>query len=271
MSQKDKILLHLWFDTEAMAAAEYYTNIFPDSKLLQRVELKDTPSGEVELVSFSLAGVRFEAISAGPFLKINDSIRIIVFCDSIDERNGYKEKLADEVIFDGEIIWLKDSFGVYWGLTVRQSGEFANLPKVCPLIDGYGFAEEMCQYYQKEFSTKSSVLVEKLGNWQVLKVADQPLILANITQGKSQYTGALSLLYLCENQAEIDSFYNGFSADASSEQCGWLVDKYGISWQIVPRIFLDFASQLSTEEYQRVNQQILKMKKIVLADLGIIS
>ena len=56
-------------------------------------------------------------------------------------------------------------------------------------------------------------------------------------------------------QKEIDSFYQGFSAEVESEQCGWLVDKYGISWQIVPRIFLDFATKLSPATYQKINQQ----------------
>lgn len=56
-------------------------------------------------------------------------------------------------------------------------------------------------------------------------------------------------------QKEIDSFYQGFSAEVESEQCGWIVDKYGISWQIVPRIFLDFATKLSPAIYQKINQQ----------------
>ena len=56
-------------------------------------------------------------------------------------------------------------------------------------------------------------------------------------------------------QKEIDSFYQGFSAEAASEQCGWIVDKYGISWQIVPRMFLDFATKLSPTTYQKINQQ----------------
>lgn len=94
------------------------------------------------------------------------------------------------------------------------------------------------------------------------------IIFADISHGPSQYTGALSLLYLCENQQEIDSFYQGFSAEVESEQCGWLVDKNGISWQIVPRIFLDFATKLSPAIYQKINQQILTMKKIEIAQIG---
>ena len=66
---------------------------------------------------------------------------------------------------------------------------------------------------------------------------------------------------------KIDSFYQGFSAEVESEQCGWIVDKYGISWQIVPRMFLDFATKLSPTTYQKINQQILTMKKIEIAQI----
>lgn len=68
-------------------------------------------------------------------------------------------------------------------------------------------------------------------------------------------------------QKEIDSFYQEFSAEVESEQCGWIVDKYRISWQIVPRIFLDFATKLSPSTYQKINQQILTMKKIEIAQI----
>ncbi|MDZ5501314.1 VOC family protein [Enterococcus cecorum] len=60
---------------------------------------------------------------------------------------------------------------------------------------------------------------------------------------------------------------SGGSAEAASEQCGWIVDKYGISWQIVPRMFLDFAQKLSPTTYQKINQQILTMKKIEIAQI----
>ncbi|XBG72074.1 VOC family protein [Enterococcus cecorum] len=52
-------------------------------------------------------------------------------------------------------------------------------------------------------------------------------------------------------QKEIDSFYQGFSAEVESEQCGWIVNKYGISWQIVPRMFLDFATKLSPRSIKK--------------------
>ena len=266
MKQKEKVVLHLWFNTQAMEAVQFYTSIFQNSKVIQSVKFSDTPSGEVELVSFSLENVRFEAISAGSFLSINDSMRLVVFCQSQEERDGYVNKLTGKVRSADNMTMVEDRFGVHW-LFIMTSSQTKQLPKICPLVDAYGKAREMHDYYHGEFATKTDVMSYEHNHWYVLELAGNPIIFADISYGPSQYTGALSLLYLCENQLEIDSFYQGFSAEAASEQCGWIVDKYGISWQIVPRMFLDFATKLSPVTYQKINQQILTMKKIEIAQI----
>ena len=161
---------------------------------------------------------------------------------------------------------VEDRFGVHW-LLVMESDQTKQLPKICPLVDAYGKAREMHDYYHGEFSAKKDVTSFEHNRWYVLNLDNNPIIFADISNGKSQYTGALSLLYLCENQQEIDLFYQGFSAETASEQCGWIVDKYGISWQIVPRMFLYFAQKLSPATYQKINQQILTMKKIEIAQI----
>lgn len=153
MKQKEKVVLHLWFDTQAMEASQFYTSIFQNSKVNQSVKFSDTPSGEVELVSFSLENVRFEAISAGPFLSINDSMRLVVFCQSQEERDEYVNKLAGKICSAENMTMVEDRFGVHW-LFVMVSSQTKQLPKICPLVDAYGKAKEMCDYYQGEFATK---------------------------------------------------------------------------------------------------------------------
>src|SRR5581483_5017385 len=79
-----KILPHLWFDKEAKEAAEFYTSIFPRSRVTHVSTLHDTPSGDCDLVSFELSGFKFMAISAGPFFKLNPSISFFLNFDSSD-------------------------------------------------------------------------------------------------------------------------------------------------------------------------------------------
>src|SRR3989338_8230586 len=98
-----KIVPHLWFDTEAKKAAEFYTSIFSDpavakamagkSKITNINTLHDTPSGDCDVVSFKILGYSFMAMSAGPLFKINPSISFTVSCDSIEEVNRLWEKL----------------------------------------------------------------------------------------------------------------------------------------------------------------------------------
>jgi predicted 3-demethylubiquinone-9 3-methyltransferase (glyoxalase superfamily) len=110
---KQKIVPHLWFDTEAKEAARFYCSVFPDSKVLSITKLHDTPSGECDVVSFSLSGQLFMAISAGPLFKFNESISFIVNCDTQEEINYYWEQLS-AVPEAEQCGWLKDQFGLSW-------------------------------------------------------------------------------------------------------------------------------------------------------------
>ena len=80
-----KIIPHLWFDKEAKEAAEFYVSIFPNSKVTNVTRIRDTPSGDCDLVSFELNGQPFMAISAGPFFKFNKSISFMGHCNTQEE------------------------------------------------------------------------------------------------------------------------------------------------------------------------------------------
>jgi len=79
---KQKIVPHLWYDKEAKEAAEFYASVFPDSRVRNITTLRDTPSGDCDVVSFELAGQPFMAISAGPLFKFNESISFMVYCET---------------------------------------------------------------------------------------------------------------------------------------------------------------------------------------------
>lgn len=79
-----KITPHLWFDKEANEAAEFYTSLFPESKITHKSVLRNTPSGDCDLLSFELAGQPFMAISGGPLFKFNPSVSFHVKCGTIE-------------------------------------------------------------------------------------------------------------------------------------------------------------------------------------------
>jgi predicted 3-demethylubiquinone-9 3-methyltransferase (glyoxalase superfamily) len=82
-----------------------------------------------------------------------------------------------------------------------------------------------------------------------------------------KFNESVSFYVECDNQAEVDYFWERLSAAAESEQCGWLKDKYGLSWQIVPRQLGELLSDKDRPRALRVLNAMLKMKKIVIADL----
>lgn len=105
---------HLWFDTQAREAAEFYTSIFPDSRVMNVTTLHDTPSGSADVVTFELAGQQFMAISAGPIFTFNESVSFIVKCDTQDEIDSYWEQLTADGGQEGVCGWLKDKYGLSW-------------------------------------------------------------------------------------------------------------------------------------------------------------
>jgi predicted 3-demethylubiquinone-9 3-methyltransferase (glyoxalase superfamily) len=77
-----------------------------------------------------------------------------------------------------------------------------------------------------------------------------------------KHTPAMSLSVDCESQAEVDRLWDKLTSGGQESQCGWLTDKYGVSWQLVPKDLLDMMQDKDPEKSKRVTQALMKMKKI---------
>lgn len=83
-----------------------------------------------------------------------------------------------------------------------------------------------------------------------------------------KFNEAVSMFVNCEDQAEVDYFWNALTADGGEESmCGWLKDRFGLSWQIVPKQLGELRGDPDSEKWGRVMQAMLQMKKIIVADL----
>jgi predicted 3-demethylubiquinone-9 3-methyltransferase (glyoxalase superfamily) len=108
-----RITSHLWFDKEAKEAAQFYTSIFPNSKIKNITTIHDTPSGSADIVNIELLGQEFTLISAGPLFKFNEAISFMVHCDTQEEIDYYWEKLSADPKAE-QCGWLKDKYGLSW-------------------------------------------------------------------------------------------------------------------------------------------------------------
>jgi predicted 3-demethylubiquinone-9 3-methyltransferase (glyoxalase superfamily) len=297
---------HLWFDTQAKEAAEFYASLFPDSSITNSTTLRNTPSGDCDVVSFKLWGMSFMAISAGPLFKANPSISFMVNFDPSQMENA-REKLdeiwsklseggtalmaLDTYPFSERYGWIEDRYGISWQLILTDpTGEPRPfiIPSLLFVTETCDQTEEATDFYLSVFKnapsasagqTKRGIIARYpagmepnkegavmftdftlLGQW--LSAMD-----ASSAMHKFAFNEAVSLIVNCDTQEEIDYYWEKLSAVPESEQCGWLKDKYGVSWQIVPTQMERMMTQGTQEQIDRITQVFLPMKKLVIADL----
>jgi predicted 3-demethylubiquinone-9 3-methyltransferase (glyoxalase superfamily) len=119
------IVPNLWFDTEAEEAAEFYTSLFEDSKIVNVMRYGDAgprPSGMVMTVTFRLLGQDFTAINGGPEFKFTEAVSLLVNCDTQDEVDYLWDKLSDGGE-KGPCGWLKDRYGLSWQIVPNRLDE----------------------------------------------------------------------------------------------------------------------------------------------------
>ena len=131
ISADAKIVPHLWFDKEAVEAANFYVSLFPDSHVDSVTPLPADspagPAGSVQVVEFTLAGQPFMAINAGPLDPFNHAISFIVNCADQAEVDRYWEALGRGGTIE-ECGWLKDRYGVSWQIVPTVLGELMKGP-----------------------------------------------------------------------------------------------------------------------------------------------
>lgn len=149
----------------------------------------------------------------------------------------------------------------------------ATVSKITPFITYDGKAEDAARYYVSLFADSKIVHVQKNPtNDQAMTVtfelAGQKFIALNAGGPDFALTNGVSLLVDCDDQAEVDRYWNALTADGGKAlACGWCKDRFGLSWQIVPRQFFQLLSSADAAQSSRVMGAMLKMTKFVVADL----
>jgi predicted 3-demethylubiquinone-9 3-methyltransferase (glyoxalase superfamily) len=287
VSTSQKIVPHLWFDKEAVEAATFYVSSFPGSHLINATTLRDTPSGDCDVVSFELAGYAFQAISAGPFFTPNPSISFIVYLPTSAQVDTLWSRLSDggETLmplesypFSARYGWVQDRFGISWQLTLSEhsSASLTIIPALLFIGDNYGKAEEALHFYTSVFNASRIGEIRRYGPDQapdregMILLADFVLEHQSFIMSESAFphefgfNGAISFMVNCETQKEIDHYWECLSAVPEAEQCGWLKDRYGVSWQIVPAVMEEMLRHGAPEQIARLTQTFLPMKKFDL-------
>ncbi|HEX8812557.1 MAG TPA: VOC family protein, partial [Terracidiphilus sp.] len=264
-------------------------SLFPGSRITNITTLTNTPSGDCDVISFDLAGQSFMAISAGPLFRFNPSVSFHIRCSSPQEVDALWERLSpggkvlmplDSYPFSKRYGWLEDRYGLSWQVIFNTSSPVVQklVPALLFVGPVCGKAEEAIEFYASVFrnapgaaqaGATAAVVDSRYGNGEepdkagTVRYAHFSLLghdFAAMDSARGHNFGfneAISFMVPCDTQEEIDYFSDKLSADPKSEQCGWLKDKYGLSWQISPVLMQELLGGNDRARIDRVTQAFL--------------
>jgi len=286
--QNTKIVPHLWFDREAVEAVNFYTSVFQNSSLLDHSVISGTPSGDVDIITFQLSGQKFMAINAGPTFKLNESISFFVYCGSEKEIDRLCESLSEggSVIFplakydwSPKYAWVKDKFGLSWQLDIEDINSPQKiLPSLLFVNEKSAMVKQAIGYYKSVFPD-TKVIMETPWHPEANK-PDGSLLFAQFrlagylfnAMSSNQhhdydFNEALSFMVYCDTQEEVDYFWIKLSEGGEEQPCGWVKDRFGVSWQVVPLGLDKMMATKDKEKLDRVTQVMLQMMKLDIKEL----
>jgi predicted 3-demethylubiquinone-9 3-methyltransferase (glyoxalase superfamily) len=288
-----KLTPNIWFNNDAERAAQFYASVFGNASVGD-VSRYDRPNdaaswqGEesVLTVAFEIEGTKFMGLNGGPQFRPNPSISFLVLCDTKEEADGLWANLSQ----DGSVLmelgkypfsehygWTADTYDVSWQLMLADD-HYPFRHKVTPTLmfvgDVCGLAEDAMQFYASVFPESkvgdiarypAGMEPDKEGtvmHGAVTLAGQEFSTMDSARTHRFSFNEGVSFIIDCEQQREIDYFWDKLTADGGTESmCGWCKDKYGVSWQVIPRTLPRLIKNESAM------QAMLQMKRIVLADL----
>ena len=268
----------LWFDGQAAEAAAFYCSVFPDSAITQQNPM---------VTLFTIKGSPFMALNGGPQYQFSPAQSFFIYCEN-DEAEI--DRLYEILSKDGQVMmplgkydwspryaWVQDKYGVGWQLDVEA---IRSPQKVVPNLlfanDKQTWVKKAVDHYTGIFP-ESSILMEApwhegAGMPEGSLLFAQCKLSGHLLNAMSSnlahpfdFTPAISLVVTCATQEEIDYYWEKLGKGGRYDQCGWLTDAFGVSWQIVPAIL----STLMADPLRapKVTQAFLRMQKFDIAAL----
>ncbi len=284
-----KITPFLWFEGNAETAVAFYTSIFANASVGSTLRYGEEGPGEpgsVMTMDFQLEGQPFTALNGGPYASFTPAVSFFVSCHTRRELDTLWEKLSEggQVLmpleaypFSERFGWVQDRFGISWQLNLEIRRQ-----KITPCImfvgEQHGKAEEALGFYTALFEDARIARLERYepgdGDLEgTIKHAaftlqgQEFIAMDSGLEHAFTITPAISFFVACADQAEIDRLWDALAADGEIQDCGWVADRYGVTWQIIPGTLIDMLQDEDPEKAGRVTQAMLQMKKIDLPAL----
>lgn len=267
----------IWFDHQAHEAADFYCHIFKRSRKLSRNDFAST---------FEINGSKFMTMNGGPKYKANQAISYYVYCDKEIEI----ERIYNLLKEDGQIImpldtypwsekyaWVCDKYGVSWQLDIDKIVSYQKIVPCLLFVNNKNeMVKESIDFYSSVIEN-SKILVEAPHSEESgmpkgsLLFAQCKLngvifnFMSSTMHHDFDFSHGNSLVYECKDQMEIDHLWGKLGEHGVYERCGWLQDKYGVSWQVIPQILQKLVAD--PEKGQKVIQAFIPMTKFEIDKL----
>jgi predicted 3-demethylubiquinone-9 3-methyltransferase (glyoxalase superfamily) len=273
----------LWYDGDGKESAEFYCKVFGGTITA------DTPV----VLNIDIFGQKLMLLNGGPQFEKNASVSFMVMCETEDEIQKYWDQLEeggivlmplDSYPWSKKYGWVRDKFGVTWQIYL---GENTSGQKIVPTLmfihQNNGKAMEAMELYTHIFPDSKIGGVLKYGDGVGDESHEVPenvqhahfeidgysfFCMDNSYDHKFDFNEGISMVVMTDDQEQTDHLWNSLTADGGRESmCGWLKDKFGFSWQIVPKKLIQLMSDQDQEKAQKVVQAMMKMQKIIIKDL----
>jgi predicted 3-demethylubiquinone-9 3-methyltransferase (glyoxalase superfamily) len=275
MKRKEKITPCLWYNGKAEEAADLYCSVFADTKITARSPY---------VIELNASGHSITLLDGGPKYQPNPSISLFYICETQREL----EPIWNAFIKEGSIIlpldkypwgekygWVSDKFGVSWQIALGKIKDVGQKITPCLTFTGKqcGLAEEALQFYSSVFKvSKTDGILYNEPNKKLVEHAQFALLgqkfMVMDSSNKAHkfpFTEGVSLTIHCETQDEIDYYWNKFTEGGEESMCGWLKDKFGVSWQIVPTILDSIMSD--PLKAGKAAKAFMAMRKLVIEQI----
>lgn len=274
MNKKEKITPCLWFNGNAAEAADLYCSVFSDAKIIARSPF---------VTELNVSGQNMTLLDGGPRYQPNPSISFYYVCETENELqriwNGFKKEgnilmSLGKYPWSEKFGWISDKYGISWQLSLGHTAEARQKITPCLMFTGKqcGRAEEAMKFYTSVFRNSAiDELVKDEKDAKLVKHARFTLMGQEFMAMDSQerhpfgFSEGVSLTIHCQDQEEIDHYWNLFTDEGEESMCGWLKDKFGVSWQVVPTI-LDSIMK-DPAKAGKAAQAFMSMKKLEIEQI----
>ncbi len=293
-----KIVPCIWFDDQAQEAATFYARTLPGGRTNAASHYPETaenpsgkPRGSLLTAEFEVAGQRFTALNGGPMFVLNPSISFFIQVGTTEEVDHLFAALAeggealipiDSYPWSERYAWVKDRFGVSWqpiktnGAQGAPGGGAATIAP-CLMFAGkqHGRAEEAMRFYAGVFPDGRIETVERYSGDEGppgtvkhgrFRLAGQEMVaMDSHVAHDTTFNEALSLMVMCKDQDEVDRYRDALGEGGEHGPCGWLKDRFGLSWQVVPSMIGQWLTSKDSAARDRAFGAVMQMSKLDIA------